>query len=276
MTSILCGVGVALGLCAIVAGLIGLDLPRIPRRAIRFPVRPALLAAGLAGGVVAWLVTGWPVGGLAVAAGVIAGPVLLRPTGVREVIERREALAEWIQRLAGLLAAGAGGIDEAIARSARTTPTVLAEPIMALVARTRRLGTEPALRQLADELNDAEVDAVVASLILRVHAGGTGLVEVLQARAATLRQQVQAQLALEAERQKPRTQMTIVMVIVTVTVLGLLAGSHLLDSYSSAQGQLWMALVAGIWAVAFWWAHHLTRPPRPNRFLVDARPGRRS
>jgi len=238
-------------------------------------IRPRVLAAALAAGIAAWVATSWPVGGIAVAAGVYGVPRLLHPTAARAVIARREALAAWIQRLAGLLAAGAGGIEDAIARSAHTAPALLAEDIGTLAARARALGSEPALRQFADDLADAEVDALVASLILRVRDGGTGLVEVLHSRAATLRQQVQAAQALETDRQKPRTQMVIIMGVVAVTVLGLLLGSRLLDSYGSVDGQLWLAMVVAVWAAAVAWAYGLTRPARPARYLVDGRAGGR-
>ena len=275
MIPILYGLAAGIGICAAAAGILGLDLPRIalPRKKSR--IQPKLIVTSAAAGVVVLVATGWPVGAITAAAAVLALPRLLRSGEARKVIERREALAEWIQRLAGLLAAGAGGIEDAIARSARTAPALLADHISALASRTRTLGAEPALRQFADDLADGEVDAVVGSLILRVRDGGTGLLDVLQARAATLRQQVQAQLALEAERQRPRTQMVIIMVVVAAMVLLLLAASHLLDSYASVDGQLWLALVAGIWVIAFWWAHHLTRPARPSRFLVDTRASRR-
>ena len=130
------------------------------------------------------------------------------------------------------------------------------------------------MRRFADDLADAEIDAVVASLILRVRDGGTGLVDVLQARAATLREQVQAAQALEAERQRPRTQMVLIMGVVAMTVLGLLVGSRLLDSYDSVAGQLWLAMVVALWAMAFAWAHVLTRPAQPSRFLVNRAGGR--
>jgi hypothetical protein len=275
MITILCGLIVALGLCVIAAGLLDLCPPRIGLPCKRIRIRPGLLAAAVGTGMAVWAATGWPVGGIAVAAGVYVGPKLLRPVGARVVLERREALAEWIQRLAGLLSAGAGGIEDAIARSARTAPAPLAEHISTLAFRARSLGAESALRAFADDLADGEVDAVVASLILRVRDGGTGLVEVLHARAVTLRQQVQAELALEAERQKPRTQMALITSIVVITVIGLLAGSRLLDSYRDLAGQLWMGMVAGIWVGAFGWAHYLTRPARRSRFLIDDRVGGR-
>jgi hypothetical protein len=274
MITVVCGLTAAIGLCAVLAGALGLDVPRIHvSRGVH--VQPALAAVALTVGAVVWVGTGWPVGGIAAAAGVYAGPRLLHPAGAAMVIERREALAAWIQRLAGLLTAGAGGIEDAIARSARTAPAPLAEHVAALAARTRRVGAEQALRRFADDLADGEVDAVVASLILRVRDGGTGLVEVLHARAATLRQQVQAAQTVEADRQRPRTQMVIIMGVVAVTVLGLLLGSRLLDSYTSLDGQLWLALVVAIWAAAFGWAYVLTRPTRRGRFLVDGRGGRR-
>jgi tight adherence protein B len=275
MITILCGLDIAFGLCILAAALLDLRIPRITLSAKGIHVRPRMLAVGAGAGLVAWVATGWPVGGIAVAAGVYAGRALLHPAGARQAVQQREALAEWIQRLAGLLAAGAGGIEDAIARSARTAPAALVEHVTTLAVRSRSMGAEPALRAFADDLADGEADAVVASLILRVRDGGAGLVDVLQSRAVTLRQQVQAELALEADRQRPRTQMVIIMGVVALTVVGLLAGSHLLDSYRGVDGQAWVAGVVVIWAAAFAWAYYLTRPARPSRFLVDDRAGGR-
>ncbi|WP_147328972.1 type II secretion system F family protein [Kutzneria buriramensis] len=255
--------------------MVGVRFPTLTRPHARIHLEPRMLAAALAAGAVVWAVLGWPVGGITVAVAVYCGPRLLRVTAARAVADRREALAEWIQRLAGLLAAGAGGIEDAIARSAHTAPALLADHITTLTFRTRALGAEPALRAFADDLADGEVDAVVASLILRVRDGGSGLVGVLHARAVTLRQQVQAELAVEAERQRPRTQMMIIMAIVAGTVAVLQMASHLLDSYATVDGQIWLGLVAAIWAVAFVWAFYLTRPATSKRFLVDDRTGGR-
>src|SRR5690606_23289754 len=114
---------VGVGAAAIIAGICGaIHLWRTPtalpfrtratrvyragrRDAVR--QRTVRLTAAVVGGLVAWLLTGWPAAGLIVAAAIFVMPFLLDgPRVQRRRIERLEALEEWVRRLAATMAAG--------------------------------------------------------------------------------------------------------------------------------------------------------------------------
>jgi tight adherence protein B len=166
--------------------------PRDLRWLRRHGITPSRAAAALVAGVVTLVVTDWPVAALGAAAGTAFVPPLLRPRSARCLIDRLDALATWTRRIADTLGAGAGGLEHAIAASARTAPSALRSELTTLAAAARIQGVEPALRSLADTLDDPAADRVVAALILRTRAGGRGLVEILDGLAASLREEALA------------------------------------------------------------------------------------
>ncbi|TCO49642.1 type II secretion system F family protein [Actinocrispum wychmicini] len=259
--------GVALALC----GWAGVSLlPASLLAGLRRPGHwrglrwlPVAVAAGVA---VGWL-TGWPVAAVAASVGTLIVPRTLRQRRVAHTIALREALADWAQRLGRTLAAGTGGIEEAIVRSARTTPAALAVPVTDLATRVRQRGLVAALQAFADDINDVTGDALAAALILRATDGGRGLLAVLDNLSASLRQDTAARRTVEVERAKPRTQMKIIIAIVVTVTAILLMSSRLLAAYDQPRGQVWLGVVCLIWGVAFWLADRLTRPERPTRFL---------
>lgn len=256
-----CSLGLALGLSLIVAGSL-----RWGPIHVRRPSRSVVLAVLL--GPAVWWWTGWPVASAAVVLAALVGPRVLR-SGARQRIALREALADWTQRLAATLASGTGGLTDAIARTSRTGPAVIAGPLANLNHRIGSGAVEPALRAFADELDDFAVDAVVASLILRARDGGRGLGAVLEGWSASLRADVRAQREVEVERSKPRAQMKIVLCIVgTVLVVLLTMSRRFLVAFDSVTGQLWLGVVFALWFGAFWLAHYLTRDRRTPRLLT--------
>lgn len=274
-TPMLLSLALAAGLLLVLVGVSG-AMPWVPvwtfikARTRRLPLRSLVLAL-LAGLSVGWA-TGWPVAAVAVGIGALTIPRMIRQPGVSQMIATRDALAEWAQRLANILAAGTGGIEEAIIRSARTTPAALTAPVTDLASRIRHRGLVPALRAFADDINDVTGDALAASLILRATDGGRGLLAVLDGLSSALRKDADARRAIEADRAKPRTQMKIIMAIVVGITAVLLLTSGLFAPYDLPGGQLWLAVVAVIWGIAFWLADRLTRPERPMRFLVGGKP----
>ncbi|MBA0127272.1 type II secretion system F family protein [Haloechinothrix sp. YIM 98757] len=248
-------------------------LPGLVRRARNHGRRPGRLAAALLAGTAAWLGTTWPVAGLAVAAATVAGPRVWAAPDAESVITRLEALAAWCRRLADVLASGAGGLEQAIATTAtRTPPAALEQPIRDMASRLRSDGLEPALRHFAEELADPNADAVVAALLLRVRAGGRGLVDVLHAQAEALAAEAATRREVEAERAKPRTDARLVLTITAAMVAGLvIVSGDFLAPYSSAGGQLMLALIAAVMGTACWWMYRLSRPQRPGRLLLGSR-----
>ncbi|RBM17408.1 pilus assembly protein TadB [Prauserella sp. PE36] len=247
-----------------------------PRRAgnwrhlvARIPLRRALLA--LAAGVTVWWATGWPVATILAVAAALAVPILARGHNARWVIVRLDALAGWVRRLADILASGSGGLEQAIASSARTAPEALATEIETLAVRLRTRGLESALRAFADDVSDEAADEVVLALILRARAGGRGLVDILDAKAAALEREVVARRDIEADRAKPRTDVRAILGITVVLMAGLVFFAHeFLTPFNNLRGQLVMTGIGGLLGAAGWWMHLLTRTRRPARLLGAA------
>ena len=261
-----CGLTLATAVIVVLCG----RLPRVrcarvaggSRRGVRQTAVAVVLGAG------AWQATGWPVAGPVVAAAVLGLPRVLAPVEAREAIVRGEAVATWTRRVADLLASGAGGLEQAIRRSADTAPDPIAEPVRALARQMRLHGTETALRAFADELADPAADAVVLALLLRVRTGGRGLAELLHAQATTQAEQVRARRQVEADRAKPRTTVRCLLAIVAAMLAGLFAcAADYLTPFSTPAGQLVLACLAVFAAAAVVWMHRLTTPPAADRVL---------
>lgn len=235
------------------------------RRSWQQSVAALLLGAG------AWWATGWPVGGVVVAAAVAGLPRVLAPTASRE-IARSEAVATWTRRVGDLLASGAGGLPQAITRSADTAPAPIAEPVQRLVRRMRTERTDLALRGFADELADPAADAVVLALLLRLRAGGRGLADLLHDQAQEQSEQVRARRQVEADRATPRTTVRCLIAIVLVMLAGLfLFAGHYLAPFATPAGQGVLAALAALGAGSVAWMHRLTTPPRAERVLLTTR-----
>ncbi|MFI7123766.1 type II secretion system F family protein [Amycolatopsis sp. NPDC049868] len=235
---------------------------RVPRRRV--------VVAVPAGGIV-WWGTGWPVAIILTVAAAMTVPVLARGHDARRVIARLDALASWVRRLADVLASGAGGLEQAIATSARTAPEALSSEIETLAVRLRTRGLEAALRAFAEDVGDEAADEVVLALILRARAGGRGLVDILDSKATALEREVVARRDIEADRAKPRTDVRAILGITALLLTGLVVFAHeFLTPFNDLLGQLVMAGIGGLLGAAGWWMHLLTRTRRPARLLGAA------
>src|ERR671933_717444 len=158
---------------------------------------PTALGAGL----VAGLLTGWPVAAAIGAVTVVGLPILLS-TGrdAARAIGRVEAVEEWTRRLADVLVVGVG-LEQAISTTARTCPEPIRTEVIRLAARLdAHWPLETALRAFADDLDDAIGDLIAATLILGARRRGPGLPRVLQAVADTIPDEVASRRRVGAER----------------------------------------------------------------------------
>lgn len=146
-------------------------------------------------------------------------------------------------------------------------------PLALLVARLDERWTAPeALRAMADELDSADADAVLAALALAAERGGTGATATLHALADSIQDRLKAQREIETERAKPRI---VVRQVTVVTVLALAAallfGREFFAPYSTPTGQIilvsLLALYGGIAADAV----PTTMPRRRDRILRSLR-----
>jgi tight adherence protein B len=267
----LCGAGAGLGLLFVIAGWRGVDLPRPGRTvAARQRAQQGSLRLGLAvgAGVVVGAATGWPVGALLAAGAGWAAPSLWAGGKARgRAVGRVEAIAGWAEMLRDTMA-GAAGLEQAIAATATVAPLPIRAEVAVLAGRLEGERLAPALRRFADDIADPTCDLVVAALVLAAEHQAQRLGELLGSLAQAARDQATMRLRVETGRARTRTS---VRVVVGATV-GLALGRAVLNRgylapYDSAQGQLVLVVVGGLFASAFVWLGKISRPIDVARVL---------
>ena len=263
------GAGLALGLLLL---RMGLHRPDRQSKKPRIDPRRAAMAIGV--GSMAGLVTGWPVGAVAVGAFVLAAPALLGgKKAAQRAIARTEAVAAWTETLRDTLA-GAAGLHRAILATADVAPGPIATEVHALSARLH--GRQPlpqALRAFAEDLADATADLVVSTLVLAYERRAGNLSALLGALARSARDEAAMQRRILADRARIRAAEAVVTVF-TLGAFGVLVvfNRSFLRAYDTAGGQLVLAVVVTMFGLGFWALHQLARLPTTERVLTAAPP----
>ncbi len=268
--ALLAGVG-AVGVLITVSAWTTPPRPRQPH-ARRLPHLLATKAlAAVVAAVVGLLVTGWLIGALAAG---LAGWAAVNTWEGRKrnragEQQRIEALAVWCEQLRDLLSADIGIIGT-IDATVATVPAALRPEVSRLSTRLARQAPQLAIRQFASEVDDPSGDLIGSVLLLAMsHSGRTA--DLLSELASTIRERATMRLRIEAERGGQRAEARFVLgfgiaVIAGVVIFG--RGTSFLDAYSSATGQVMLALVAVLYGTAIWWLRQLVRFDRPARFLA--------
>lgn len=277
-----CGVAAGGGLALLAIAVRGLpakpahEKQKASQRAselISFIGRRGSAAIGV--GLVVLLLTRWAVAGIAAGILVFFWDKLFGGAAEeRGQMRRVEALAAWTESLRDTIA-GAVGLEQAIPASARAAAPVLRPHLDALVDRLRaRTPLPEALQVLADEIDDASADIIVAALILNAKLRGPGLRHVLGALAKSAREEVDMRQRVMAQRASTRRSVQIVVAVSVAFVLGLsIFNRDFVEPYGTAVGQAVLALVCGLFALGFWWLRKLSTVETPDRFLVKDEPG---
>lgn len=228
---------------------------------------------GVGAGLVALLVTRWPVGALAAGALVAFWPALFGGARAeRQAMERLEGLAAWTESLRDTIA-GAVGLEQAIPATVYAASPSVRPQVRVLADRLRvRVPMPVALQRFADELDDPSADLVVAALILNSKLRGPGLRQVLSSLADAARAELDMRQRVAASRSSTRRSVQIVAGFSLLFVVGLAVFNRdYVEPYSTPQGQLVLAVVAGIFALGFLWMRRLAGVEKPARFLVATR-----
>lgn len=268
----------ALAGALIVGGLLALVVGLRPAPVVERTARPhrvlklskqtrMLLLAGIAAGVVAFLVTGWVLAPAVVPVAFVGLPVLLSSSSAAQRIERLEAMEEWTRSLAGVLTVGVG-MEQALVATLRSTPASISPEVTRLVARLRaRWNTEDALRAFADELDDATGDLVAANLILGARRRGAGLASVLEGLAESVAADVRARRQVEADRAKPRaTARWVTLISVGVLVILAVSGTYV-EPYQSPLGQVILIALLAMYVATLVWMKRMAIGRAMPRFL---------
>jgi hypothetical protein len=223
--------------------------------------------SGIGVGLLAWMVTRWPVVavGAAIAAAWLAGALR---RAERDEAEVCAALALWCESLRDT-AATARGLEGILTATAPSAPPVIRPAVLRMADRLPTESLDNALVGLGDDLNHPIGDLVVTALRLASTAGSRRIRQVMRDLAQAARDEAAMFQRVEVARQRPRSTMRMVVVVVACFVAGLLLlARDYLDPYGTAVGQLILALVAVYWALAFWWMARLGRVVQVERYYA--------
>lgn len=225
--------------------------------------------------IVVWAVTGWPALALATAATVLFFPAFFG-SGRRDnrSIERYEALADWIRRLASGFDAG-GGITTTLVRSADQVQPAIARPVRVLATRiSARMRPDEALRAFAEDMADPVCDLIACALIQISTLQGAGSVRVLQELADTISREVIAARTIDTERSAPRMTMRIVIAVSFGTAIAMGIFTDYLAPYGSTGGQIALVVIISLAGLCMMWLWLKTNPRPAPRFMSDDVPSR--
>ena len=187
--------------------------------------------------------------------------------GLRRVGEKADAIAGWIEMLYAILAAG-GGLEKAIAGSAKAAPAAIREEVSELAGQLEVRPLAEAMTSFAARVNHPAIDKVAASLILTSSQGAADLVALLRAQAEVVRSESRLLVEADAGRAKFRTSARLIVGTTAVITLGLyLFDRGYLATYDSVQGQLVLAVIGSIFLLGFWLLSRLGRVEEPPRFF---------
>jgi len=248
------------------AAAVGIGLSTRQRR-----TRQGMIALAVAAAAAAWLLTGWPVGGLLAGLAVLGMPWLfIVGAAERHMINRLEAVETWTRRLKDLVRTGHGLIS-GIVTSARTAPAPIAEEVAELAAELQA-GADPqhALDRFADQLADFKADEVVAAL--KLHAGDRGqrLSEVLDSVAGSAAKEVIMRRGVAAKRAEPRFVTRFMTALIAIVLVVVFSNGAYARPYGNVVGQLVLFAATLLLVGMLAWIRRLTQPPQRRRFLAAA------
>lgn len=265
----------AVGLMALFVGFNSTKatIPRLSTHLWKTPVdaatrrRGLLLLGSAIAGILGSVITGWWLLIVIIPAVVGVLPLLLAAPPNRE-LDLLQAIDRWLRVLGSLLATGRS-ITDAIRVSVRQAPPLLAPHLTVLVARLDdRWTVDGALLAMADELDSADADAVLAALALAAQRGGTGARATLAALADNLADRIRALREISTERAKPRfvvRQVTVITVV--VLALALIFSGDFFAPFGSPLGQLLLAVLVSAYLGSLLFLRRMTLPRPRQRIL---------
>ena len=278
LIAVLAGSGIGLGLWLFLAGVRG--TPLLPGASSLLPsgldTEKAIgwFAGAAVGAALVFALTGWPV-----AAVITAGAILWlpRPLAARserdDVSAKTAAIASWAEMIRDNIA-GSAGLEQALIASASVAPTAIAPELRRFVGRVDRMSTVDALIRLGEDLDHPSADLVVVALVNAARMEARELGPLLGRLADTIRADVRMRLRVQVGRARIRTSARIVVATTLVTIGFLFAFSRqLLEAYDSTTGQVWLVVVAGVFALGGWMLHSYGQIDMPERFAARTTKG---
>ncbi|AQP45819.1 hypothetical protein RPIT_14235 [Tessaracoccus flavus] len=218
-------------------------------------------------GVLAAVASGWLLALVLLPAVAIVVPLLLSAPPNREV-EVLAGLDRWVRVVATSLSSGKS-IRDAVFSTRHQVPDVLADPVARLCTRLdQRWTMRDALFAMADELESADADAVVAALAIAASKGGAGARATLGALSDSIQDRLRALREIASERAKPRAVVRqVTLITLTVLAAAILFNGRFFEPYTTPLGQIIAVALAATYLGCLLMLRRLTVPPPAPRFL---------
>lgn len=277
LAALAAGGGVGIGVLLCIAGWRGHRLlPSLQRSGAVAPLSRSTMAwvVGAAPvGLIVFALTGWIVAALVCAGVVVWAPQARKARSQQgEVVAKTEAIASWAEMIRDNMA-GSAGLEQALLASARVAPAAIRPQLRRFASRLERVPLSEALIALGRDLDHPSADLVVVSLVNATRMEARELGPLLGRLAEAIRGDVRMRLRVEVGRARIRTSARIVVATTVGTMAFLfLFSRRLLEAYDSLVGQLWLLLVAAVFAGGAWLLRVYGRVEMPERF--SARAGR--
>ena len=265
----LAGLGLWLGVTAVRGIPVLPDASRLVPKAVPAERAIARLSAAVLAGVAVGLVTGWPVAGVGVCAGVLVGPAALGGTARRaQESATADAIATWADMIRDTMA-GASGLEESLIQTAAVAPAAIKPQLGTFALQLRHQPLDVALDGLAADLNHSSADLIVASLAAAARLEARDLGSLLARLAEAIRGDVRMRTRIEIGRARIRTSARIAVGITAATVVFLYVfARHLLEPYDTMAGQGWLLVVMGVFFGAGLMLNRYGRLEAPERFSL--------
>lgn len=266
--------GAALGFLLVIAGLAGRQIFDAPSGYLRRVLDNSVLsraAIAVVAGLVAFAVSGWPVGGLFAAIAALVLPGILGGKSARQqAIDRTEAIASWTEMIRDSIVA-ASGLEEAIVATAPVAPAPIATEVRTMVRRLDHQRLPEALVAYGEDLAHPSGDLVVAALVIASRMEASDLSGLLSRLADATRGEARMRIRVEVGRTQVRTATKVIVGVVIAAVLFLaIANRGYLVVYDSAGGQVALAIVGSIFALGGWLLTRMAEIELPERFTARA------
>lgn len=232
----------------------------------------ALLAFGIAAGLLAAALSGIIVLVVVIPAAVVGLPLLLGKADTRDR-DLLSALEAWARNLAATAETGAFTLREVISISRASAPPALRVPVDRMCNRMNgSWSSAAALRAFADEMDNAWADEVVIYLIQAAEFHAGGLSTALDGLADTLASQVKLRMTIYNERDKPRRTLVTMTGIIAVVLAGIIVFSRTpqLAAYTTPVGQMILTVILGVFLLLLVWAKRQTRTHPEPRIVIGA------
>jgi Type II secretion system (T2SS), protein F len=280
----LLGFGLAVSAALGVAALIGTTRPPAPvsrwRRLARRVwhggttarrerlVYRARLGAAIVVGLLAGLISGLPVAGLAAAAAVLWVPWLLAGARIeRQATVRVEAVEMWARQMRDEEDTGTG-LKEALLKTVDKAPAAIATQVQDLGARIRAgWDLEEALWRFGDDMSDHLTDQIVNTLVEHAASRGTKLGDALVGVAKIAAAEVTGRREVTKQRARSRFEVKFLLWLAGgAFTIGILS-PHITQPYRQPFGVLVLVVGVALIVALMAWVRALSMPERYPRFL---------